>query len=296
MAKLLKSNEPFVYALQNVLDNDRWGYLFSHLIVPPDSDEHSNAGSFPQLEQERRALFAKLSHAKLPPLQGFDKSVPVSQCSPADLKKESWQKIKKANHDRWELRIAQLCLEMQERMQAHPERVRIAFQEVAQSALVDRNLLQSIGQTNITHESMKQIALGSWIFPTLPGTNPGENWPASLKELKERVLGLPMWALWGEPFDESYAFQEPAYRYLELTIAKCLQEPSTRGERERWVRLAFETTLAIVVNSGSYDRMVLMEYSLISCICSISCWTERAFWTLSRRIGCRAHSPAFRRS
>jgi hypothetical protein len=97
---------------------------------------------------------------------------------------------------------------------------------------------------------MEEIALSSWIFPTLPATNPTVNWPLSLHDLYLRVRDLKHITLWKEPFDESFIFQDAANLFIEKSL-KSSEEAKANNLEE-----ALITTLSIALNSGSYERIV----------------------------------------
>lgn len=97
---------------------------------------------------------------------------------------------------------------------------------------------------------MEEIALQSWIFPTLPATNPAVNWPLSLHDLYLRVRDLKQLTLWKEPFDESFSFQDAANQFIDNSL-KSSEDAKTHNLEE-----ALVTLLNITLNSGSYERTV----------------------------------------
>ena len=103
---------------------------------------------------------------------------------------------------------------------------------------------------------MEDISLKSWVFPTLPGTNPLLNWPAALPELNKRLKELKPLELWGEPFDEAYTFQTGAYQYIQQTLKTLKGASSNLKQTTDDLCLALTTTLLLTLKSGSYDRLV----------------------------------------
>ncbi len=143
--------------------------------------------------------------------------------------------------------MADFCIKTHEASRAYYDRQATTFREIVLSGETDRNPVTLLGRTNIFTGEMEDIAFGSWVFPTLPGTNPSTSWPLSLPELKDRLSALKPLALWSEPFDEQYRFQEAAYHFITNAESKTGSEA---------VRLALLTTLKMTLNSGSHERIV----------------------------------------
>lgn len=67
MAKLIQNKDPFLYSLDNLLEDDDWGYVFSYSFQAPENDEDDEDRGFPQMKKERRQAF---SHASVGPQEG----------------------------------------------------------------------------------------------------------------------------------------------------------------------------------------------------------------------------------
>ena len=64
MAKLIHNRDHFVYSLENLLDDNDWGYMFSYSFQQPGQDEEANEKEFPQIKKERDLLFSNLDNNK----------------------------------------------------------------------------------------------------------------------------------------------------------------------------------------------------------------------------------------
>jgi hypothetical protein len=125
-----------------------------------------------------------------------------------------------------------------------------SFLEIILSSDIGRDPSLLIGKTNGTSPAVEEAVLIPWMFPTFPGTNPQTSWPERLPEFNKRLSELKPLALWTEPFDESFGFQEAAYEFLER-ISNESQKDITQAQ------LAFLTLLNVTLYSASYDRIVL---------------------------------------
>ncbi len=47
--------EPLVYALDNLLNDDDWAFLFSYSVEPPDADEGEERKACPRMRKEAQA-------------------------------------------------------------------------------------------------------------------------------------------------------------------------------------------------------------------------------------------------
>lgn len=141
-------------------------------------------------------------------------------------------------------------MRMRHSVEAYYDRKALTFSEIALSSQTDRNPGKLVGRSKLSNPLMEEIALGAWIFPTLPGTNPAAHWPQSLQELYQRLNSLKPLTLWTEPFDEQNVFQEAAYKFIDQSLS----QNDEKGIQQ--ARLAFLNTLIISLNSGSYDRIV----------------------------------------
>ena len=144
---------------------------------------------------------------------------------------------------------------MRQSMEAYYDRKMGTFLEIVLSADRDRNPAMMLGRTSGSSLLMEEIALAPKIFQTLPATNPTLNWPTALPGLYKRVNELRPLALWAEPFDESFTFQDSAYKFIEQAAEQVKQSP----EKAEAFRLAYVTLLSMVLNSGSYDRIVSLS-------------------------------------
>ncbi len=142
-------------------------------------------------------------------------------------------------------------------MEAYYDRKMATFLEIVISADMDRNPGMMLGRSSAVTPLMEEIALAPKIFQTLPGTNPAANWPEALEDLHKRVGELRPLALWAEPFDESYDFQQGAYRFIDRAAQQLAEkDPGKVAQAKESIRLAVLTLLSVDLNSGSYDRIV----------------------------------------
>jgi hypothetical protein len=211
-----------------------------------------------------------------------------------ELKRESFHKAKKSSYENWEKKISQFCISMHRSLEHFYSRKALVCREIMRSCEEDRNPLLLQDECKPFHKSMEEAALASWVFPTLPGTNPTEQWPFSLPDLSARLRDLKPLTLWMEPFDDSYAFQEAGYQYLRRASANIRAHPEKASQMKDEMRLGLLSLLSIALNSGSYDRMVLglLRSSCISS--SICCATTVRNSTQSSLIAPRPSSSSWR--
>ena len=140
---------------------------------------------------------------------------------------------------------------MYQSVQRFYSRKAITFREILLSSSMDREpmILLEPGNEKVYDQCMKDLAFENWIFTTLPANNPSANWPLSLPEFYGRFQNLRPLALWAEPFDESYNFQEAAYNYLIKSIES--QTPNKDS-----IKLGLLSLLDVTLGSGSYERIV----------------------------------------
>ncbi len=180
-----------------------------------------------------------------------------------ELKKESFRKAKKSSYENWEKKISQFCISMHQSVQRYYYRKALTFREILLSSSLDRDPMYLLGSNKSSDPSMEEIALGSWVFPTLPGTNPNTKWPLDLPKFHERVMALKPLTLWAEPFDESLNFQDAAYQFVtkQLELLRTEANPDKQTQIREGLRMALMSTLQVMLNSGSYDRMVFSRAS-----------------------------------
>ncbi len=189
-----------------------------------------------------------------------------------EVKKESFKKAKKSSYENWEKKISQLCISMHQSVEKYYYRRALTYRELLLSSQLDRNPTVLFGDCRQCNNIMEEIAMNSWIFPSLPGTNPDTNWPFTLNELYTKVSHLRPLALWCEPFDENYNFQEAAYKFFKGTLERfgglsSAQSGSVKAQDQERIKelkgdakLALLNIFGITVNSGSYERMVREIY------------------------------------
>lgn len=73
MARLIHDRDPFLYGLENLLEDDDWGFLFSYSIKPPSDDEKELEKHFPEMYKEMKKAFSKSSKGKLDHIDRFEK-------------------------------------------------------------------------------------------------------------------------------------------------------------------------------------------------------------------------------
>jgi len=132
----------------------------------------------------------------------------------------------------------------------------LTFREILLSASLDRNpmiLLENSINSRNYDLCMEEIALGTWIFPTLPGNNPATGWPESLDKFYSRLKSLRPLSLWAEPFDENYQFQQNAYDFITNLLVSSKDKYEQNREN---LKLALLSVFGITLNSGSFDRML----------------------------------------
>jgi hypothetical protein len=73
MAKLIKSKDSFLYALDNLLEDVDWGFLYSYAIESLNNEDTEVNQSFPLMQKQRAELLSKLAERKLDPIDRFQK-------------------------------------------------------------------------------------------------------------------------------------------------------------------------------------------------------------------------------
>ena len=99
-------------------------------------------------------------------------------------------------------------------MQAYYQRIATAYNDILKSRLTKgySSLKPSTSKSLLHHnymidiydvsKPMKEIAMGSWKIKELPGRSPLTQWPESLDDLNNRLLGLEPMAAWHEPIPD----------------------------------------------------------------------------------------------
>lgn len=168
-----------------------------------------------------------------------------------DLKKDSLKQSQKDKYEGWEKRMIQFCIKMYQAVQRFYSRRALTFREILLSSSMDREpmLIVSNGKDKDYDQYTKNIAFENWVFTTLPGNNPSTNWPLNLPEFYSRFHTLRPLALWSEPFDETYTFQEAASQFISRSL-------KNKEQKEDSLKLALLSLLDVTLSSGSYDRIV----------------------------------------
>ncbi len=73
--------------------------------------------------------------------------------------------------------------------------------DVVSAAMARRDEFWPQADINEITEDTRELALAPWIFQSLPGTKPAQQWPTSLPALVERLDQLEPYQLWSEPLD-----------------------------------------------------------------------------------------------
>ena len=248
MAKVAQFNEPMLYSVDNLLDNEDWGYLYSYSF--------QNLKRNPKMDEAPKEVKTE-SESSLESI--------------LDLKRESYLALTNAKREKWEIGSKKFCTKLGISAENYEERRAATFFELVLSADTDRTPSLYLGKTHIANHIMEKIAQNSWVFPTLPGINPDRNWPEKLAELYDRICKLNPLSLWAEPFDESLEFQYAGYKLLERMADQAINNTDEAAQVKQWSNLAFLVLFTIILKSGSYDRIVLLIYYHVAELYRFSC-------------------------
>jgi len=237
MSKLGQVRDPLLYPIEGLIDDEDWGYIYSYSFQVPkkrgkkkEKDQKSSKASFERL---------------------------------IDLKRENYFAAQRKRFECWQKQAKQFCTRLVKLTEDFDTRRANTFFELVLSISIDRDPTLLLGKTNEINSVMEEIAHSSWIFPTLPGTNLTGNWIEKLPELYQRITKLKPLSLWLEPFDESFTFQKSLYQLLETLDGQATKFPDKLLLIRESARHAFSALVAITLNSGSYDRIVLFSLNLV---------------------------------
>lgn len=241
MARLAQDKDHLLYPIETLLDNDNWAYLLSYSFQAP---ERSGEPNFIDSQDGDRGLENGKSAAA--------DSVEVLD-SLLDIRRDVLLNLKRANREKWERRVTELCAQMWQSTELFYSRKAASFLEIVLSSDMGRDPSLLVGRSNETLATVDEAVLVPWVFPTLPGTSPHIAWPDRLPELCRRLGELRPLALWTEPFDDAFEFQDAVCSFI-LQISDHAQKDT--GELKEQMQLALLVLLNVTLSSGSYDRVV----------------------------------------
>jgi hypothetical protein len=134
------------------------------------------------------------------------------------FKKESFQKGKQEYYERWEKKVTEKIIKLIEAGETFYGRKGATYNSIMNSLLNSKDLYIPECDLRVSSEAMEEVALSSYLFTTLPATNPSQQWPSNLLQLRDRWLTLKPAALWREPFDLNFKFHNDAIQFIYKTL------------------------------------------------------------------------------
>jgi hypothetical protein len=238
MSKLGQIKDPLLYPTEGLVDEEDWEYMYSYSFQAPKKQEKKE-------EKDRNSSEGRF--------EGL-----------LDMNRENYSAAQRKRLECWQREAKEFCTRLGELAEDFDTRRASTFFEIILSTSMDRDPALLLGKTGEMNSVMEEIAYSPWMFPMLPGTNLTGNWVEKLPELYKRIINLKPLTLWHEPFDESFAFQQSLYQLLERLAGQALKFPDKLLSVREPAKHAFLVLIAITLNSGSYDRIVLLPLNSIA--------------------------------
>jgi len=223
-------DEPFYYSEKNAAEDPDWAFLSSFKLNATLRQPELQAKDEPQTAP-------------------LDKYLSLVEFDPVAFKA-----IKQHSVNAWKGKANRMAQSVRSELAGYYGRVASTYYKILTDAAYAK--FQPLPRAEIKEfpEGLRDLTTRPFVFDTLPGTEPSTSWPYSLPELLARLQAMHPAALWLEPFDLTFTFQDKAFQFAKTC------------EEEQQALEAFKVLFLLSFLSGSGSRLcrALHEFWLYS--------------------------------